>query len=202
MSPRTLILASKSPRRGQILLEHGFPHESIDPGIDDGELSYSGVPATDWVVSLAHLKARAGVEALGGREDVVVLGGDTVVVTNGRVVGQPRDGGHARDIIRALRRGSHEVISGAAIVTAGGRVLVSDRATVHVGVVPDGEVDRYIASGGWRGKAGAYNLAERIAAGWDIRCDGDPNAVMGLPMRVLAEPLRAALVAPARGAAS
>jgi septum formation protein len=54
------------------------------------------------------------------------------------------------------------------------------------GDVDDDAIDEYVASGQWRGKAGGYNLEERLEAGWPIECEGDPTTVMGLPMRRLA----------------
>jgi septum formation protein len=62
---------------------------------------------------------------------------------------------------------------------------------VTVGPIPETEITAYLDSGQWRGKAGAYNLAERLQAGWPISVEGDPGTVMGLPMVRLAERLRA-----------
>jgi len=54
-----------------------------------------------------------------------------------------------------------------------------------VGAIDDGRIEAYVWGGDWRGKAGAYNLSERVEAGWPITCEGDPATVMGLPMRRL-----------------
>ena len=62
-----------------------------------------------------------------------------------------------------------------------------DQATVTWGDIDMSEVDQYIDSEQWRGKAGGYNLQDRIDAGWPITCAGDPATVMGLPMRRLHE---------------
>lgn len=64
-------------------------------------------------------------------------------------------------------------------------ILFTDTARVRVGRIPIAEIESYVASGQWRGKAGAYNLAERLAAGWPIEYEGDPATIMGLPMRRL-----------------
>jgi septum formation protein len=68
--------------------------------------------------------------------------------------------------------------------------MFTDRATVRLGRIAPPEIDGYVASGQWRGKAGAYNLAERLEAGWPITYEGDPGTIMGLPMRRLAPLLR------------
>ncbi len=85
----------------------------------------------------------------------------------------------------------HEVVSGLALLCpkSGRRLLASDTARVWVGALSAPQIDDYVASGMWQGKAGAYNLTERIAAGWPIRYEGDPATIMGLPMTVLADRL-------------
>lgn len=144
-----------------------------------------------WVAALAYLKAAAGLAHLGpsttGEPAPIVLGADTACVHDGRLVGTPRDAEEARAMIRELRGGRHDVVTGVAIIEpgTGRRLLFADTASVEVGDLSDAQIDEYIASGGWQGKAGAYNLSERLAAGWPIRYEGDPATVMGLPIRRL-----------------
>ena len=90
-------------------------------------------------------------------------------------------------MLAALRDETHETITGVCLISLadGRRWLLVDRATVRYGHVSDKEIDRYVRSGEWRGKAGAYNLQDRFSAGWPIECEGDPATVMGLPMRRL-----------------
>ncbi|MBY0262384.1 MAG: Maf family protein [Phycisphaerales bacterium] len=189
-------LASRSPRRRQILAEAGIEHDAAHPGLDDGELLPGRVPAARWAMALAFLKAssaaRARAEGGGGEHpSAVVLGADTVVVkrvdSGLRIIGQPQDLEHACEILRLLRSGEHEVITGVALLdaTTGRRSLFSDTATVRVGDLSDEAIAEYLAGGQWRGKAGGYNLSERLAAGWPISYEGDPTTVMGLPIRML-----------------
>jgi septum formation protein len=109
------------------------------------------------------------------------------------------------DIIRLLENGQHEVLTGVALVdpATGRRELFVDRARVRVGAIGGERIGEYIASGGWRGKAGGYNLAERIQEGWPIEYEGDPTTIMGLPMRILPARLeafaRGSALAPAAG---
>jgi len=80
------------------------------------------------------------------------------------------------------------VLSGVAIIDEyGNRALMWDESVVSVGRVEKDVREAYIATGGWRGKAGAYNLSERIADGWPITFEGDPTTVMGLPMQKLGQ---------------
>ena len=186
LRPDQLVLASRSPRRRLLLREAGIDARVIDPKLDDGLIAAStSVAPEEWVAALAYLKARAGAEQL--PPGSLVLGADTVVVKDSRIIGQPRDESHAREIIRALRNTDHEVVTGVAIISADQRLIFSDSAHVIVGDIPDASIESYLASAQWRGKAGAYNLAERQQAGWPIEVTGDPTTVMGLPMQRLRE---------------
>ena len=187
---RRVVLASSSPRRRQLLDEHGIVHEAISPPIDDGDLIPGDANPTGWVVALAHLKACSVAGAI--ETDALVLGCDTVVVRDNEIMGKPRDRAHAARILDRLKGGEHIVITGVAIIdtASGERRHLVDSATVTVGELDPQAVEAYLESGAWRGKAGAYNLMERINAGWPIEYAGDPTTVMGLPMRRLAPLLR------------
>ena len=192
---RPLILASRSPRRLDLLTVHGFAPAPLPADLDDGDLCPDGAAPDAWVASLAYLKARRVHDA--APPDAVVLGADTVVVKDGDIIGQPRDEAHARRTIERLRNGSHTVMTGVALLQGDAQRLVFvDRAVVTVGDIADTEIASYLASGQWRGKAGAYNLADRRDAGWPLSCKGDPATVMGLPIRVLTPVLRAVLSSP------
>lgn len=185
-----LLLASQSPRRRALLLEHGLEHRAEHPGIDDGQLVKGDISPAGWVAALAYLKAAAAAERISPGEDWTVIGADTVCDKGGEIIGQPTDAADAERIIRRLENGSHEVLTGVALVRTGPggaqeRELFVDRARVRVGIIGEDAIRGYIDSGDWRGKAGAYNLRERIEAGWPIEYDGDPTTVMGLPMRAL-----------------
>lgn len=186
-----LLLASRSPRRRELLTLHNIDHEAEHPGFDDTHLQPGDTTPRAWVTSLANLKALAGLEQLAAQGRVkafdYVLGADTTCVRDGTVLGTPHDVPDARRIITTLRDGDHEVITGVALICTATRkrTLFADRATVTVGKIPDDHIDDYIASGKWHGKAGAYNLDERIAAGWPITYAGDPTTITGLPMDML-----------------
>lgn len=188
-----------------MLTQHGIPHEACDPGLDDGKLSPGpNVLPEEWVAALAYLKAVSAIERYGDlwnsgpRENGrtipdVVIGADTIVVHDGAIIGQPRDADDARRIIQRLADCEHTVLTGVALVrpSTRAREIFHDTATVRVGSIAAPKIDQYIASGLWRGKAGAYNLAERLQAGWDITFDGDPTTIMGLPMAMLTRRLGA-----------
>ena len=184
-------LASRSPRRQKMLAEAGVAPIVRPAGFDDGDLHRGRVSEAQWVMALAYSKTRWVHEALvnEGVSTGTVLGADTVCVNDGEIFGQPTDEADARRMILAMRDNAHVTMTGVCgIPLTGGcdaRWMFVDRSIVVYGHVADAEVDAYVASGAWRGKAGAYNLSERIEAGWPITCEGDPTTVMGLPMRRL-----------------
>jgi len=179
-----LILASTSPRRRQLLTEHGYAHEATKPPVDDGQLGRGRVSAAGWVASLAWLKARAVWDGLSTttRAGAIVLAADTIVHKNGEILGQPTDHDDARRIVSTLVEGEHLVLTGVCLIGEGERTWFVDRSAVRVGTVTPRQIESYLDTNGWRGKAGGYNLHERIADGWPIEYQGDDTSIMGLPM--------------------
>ena len=185
-----VFLASSSPRRRLLLEQAQVPFAWASPGIDDATLVRGEVSPAQWVASLAFLKASAGLVTLPVQSPVVqwlVLGADTLVARDGLLLGQPRDAEDARQILRVLGDGPHEVLTGVAILdpVRGRREIFVDRAISNLGKLSEDMIESYIASGQWQGKAGAYNLDERLAAGWPIEFSGDPATIVGLPMQRL-----------------
>lgn len=212
---RRLLLASRSPRRRQLLDEHGFAHGVVSSGLDDSGLRPGRVTPEQWVLALAHLKARAGLSSLLERRgndepdtrsagtrrhaEPVLLAADTVVVKGDELIGQPNDADDALRIVSTLSNGEHCVLTGVAIAASGGVRWLLDSATVGVGDIGRERIEAYVETGDWRGKAGGYNLVERLDDGWPIRFVGDATSIMGLPMKRLRPVLDALL---SEGAAS
>ncbi len=191
----TLYLASGSPRRRELLAGAGIAHEVLPARLDDGLLAPGDVRAREWVVALAWFKGVQVALVLRERavDSAVVLAGDTLVSVeddNGveTILGQPRDAEEAVRMIRLMRDREHAVHTGIALVDPATfrRDLFVDSASVRVGHIPDEAIDAYVATGQWRGKAGAYNLNERLGAGWPIEVSGDPGTVIGLPVGLVA----------------
>lgn len=181
-----------------MLREAGIEHEAHDPGVDDGTLDPGGASAAAWVTALAYLKARATMDRIGPGS--IVLAGDTVCVLDGRIFGQPADDADARGMIRAFAGRDHDVLTGVCLLRGSerDRAMFHDAARVRLGMLSDDVIAAYVASGDWRGKAGGYNLEERAAAGWPLTVDGDPDTVVGLPVRRVLALLREAGCGPVR----
>lgn len=188
-----LHLASRSPRRTKLLSEHGLEHDAEHPGVDDAELVRGGVGPVAWVAALAYFKAAAAIHNMkvrggaGGGRDRLVVGADTICVQDGELFGQPKDGADAERMLRRFENAEHDVLTGVALVhtETGVRDLFVSDAKVRVGRIGDERIGEYVKSGEWRGKAGAYNLHERLEAGWPIEFTGDPTTIVGLPMKAL-----------------
>lgn len=177
-----------------MLLQAGYDVQAIDSGVDDSALAKPADRPIDlWAAELAGWKAEAAMRRIPPAElrsnRYLLLAADTIVDVDSQAIGTPATGCQAAEMIRRLCNRRHDVVTAAVIKDPDKGVdrVIVDRATVSVGHIPDAEVDRYIQSGSWSGKAGAYNLSERVDAGWPITWVGDPGTVMGLPIRLLKE---------------
>lgn len=192
-----LYLASTSPRRRDLLHAAGLRFELCEPGPeyapgDAGEHeSEAGDPA-------AHAVMRARRKGLGARPpstEVPVLAVDTVVDLDGVELGKPRDAAAAERMLRGLMGRTHRVHTAHSLsLPAEGwhRELLTS-ATVRCGQAPDGELQRYLDSGQWRGKAGSYGLQDP-AQDFFALLDGAFDTVVGLHV-----PAVRALLAALRG---
>ncbi len=176
-----LVLASASPRRRQFLAQMGYEFEVIPPSVDE-EIDTS-LPAERQAELLAERKAEA-VAATVGR--ALVLGADTLVACEGRVIGKAADEGEAREILKLLTTHRHAVITGICVLdtATGHRQVAHDTTWVQMRRMTAEELDAYIAGCGWRDKAGAYALQE----GGDRfveRMEGSESNVVGLPVELV-----------------
>ncbi len=142
----------------------------------------------------ARLKAASVAESEHATPDTVVLAADTVVRGgNDELLGTPANAAEATEILRRLVDSVHAVITAVAFATAADGVFETffDQAEVRVGRVTPEQIAAYTASNRWIGKAGAYNLFDRVSDGWPITVNGDSTTVVGLPMVALRPKLRA-----------
>ena len=181
---RSVLLGSASPRRRILLEQAGWGVEQISPGIDDGLIRLETDSPPHIVESLAWFKAaQIGPPS---HPHVASVAADTVCVVDGEVLGKPRDREHAAQMITSMVRRRHQTITGVCVRDrSGGRLFFSDIASVEIGDLSADVLDRYLDSGDWTGKAGGYNLIDRVEDGWPLVCVDDPTTVMGLPIRRL-----------------
>lgn len=177
-----LILASGSPRRKELLTAAGWEFEAITAGVDES-LKPGEDPAT-YVQRLALSKAKAVATKLGYG---LVLGADTTVVVDDRILGQPVDDADAKRMLQLLNGKWHEVLTGVALVRVAGTSRVEyERTRVRFAEMSDREIDWYVSTGEANGKAGAYGI--QGAAGLFIEeIEGDYFNIVGLPIRLVYE---------------
>lgn len=187
MPPPTLILASASPRRQQLLRELGYTFEVHPPDIDED--AFPDMPPTDLARHLALAKA----EAVASRfPDAVVLGADTVVAFGDQVLGKPKDAEDARRMLALLSGTTQIVITGIAAMHATAPFSRSTRilSSVRMRVLTPRQIDDYIQTGHWRGKAGAYGIQDPDP--FVIRIAGSHSNIVGLPLAATRQMLTAA----------
>ncbi len=188
-----LFLASTSPRRRELLTQAGIRFALCEPGPEyaDGGTDHShgetGEPA-------ALAMARARRKALGAKADdprIPVLGVDTVVDLDGEELGKPRDRSEAERMQRRLAGRQHRVHTAHVLVSPAGRCAAELATAVVVCRVPgEAELQRYLDTGDWRGKAGAYGIQDSGQAFLSL-AEGSFDTVVGLHLdavrRLLAE---------------
>ena len=175
----SLLLASTSPQRRAILEELGLPFEVVAPRYE--ERDDDGLAPAELVRAHAAGKARSAVGEAAGR---VVLGVDTAVVVDGRVLGKPTDGREAGEMLALLSGRAHEVVSGLCLLGAGWEAVEHEETRVEFRRLSQEEIDAYVATGEWHGRAGGYAIQSRGAALVE-RVEGDYLNVVGLPAALL-----------------
>lgn len=172
-----LYLASGSPRRRELLTQIGVPFSVVSAPVDETPLPGEGVSA--YAVRLARAKAQAGFAQLSGPG--VVLGADTVVSSQARILGKPRDRAHALEMLGELSDDRHQVITAVAI-TDGQRCLgVCVSTDVHFRAISQAEALRYWETGEPLDKAGGYAI-QGLGAVFVRELVGSYSAVVGLPL--------------------
>ena len=174
-----LYLASQSPRRRQLLEQIGVRYGTVQ--VDVPEVRAPGEPPQDYVSRVAREKAGAGLLALSGVKDAIVLGADTEVVLDDDVFGKPQDAAHASAMLQRLSGCTHRVISAVWCLTAGREDHVVNCSDVTFAPLSADDIAHYVASGEPMGRAGAYAIQGRAAA-FIRELRGSYSGVMGLPL--------------------
>lgn len=174
-----LILASASPRRLDLLAQVGIAPDDVRPS-DVDEVPLAGELPRPMAERLAREKARA---VAAGFPDDFVLAADTVVACGRRVLPKPADEAAARACLRLLSGRRHRVICGVALACPDGGLREKTVETaVRFKRLHEAEIDAYLASGEWQGKAGGYAI-QGLAALFVTGLNGSYSNVVGLPLR-------------------
>ncbi len=180
-----IVLASKSPRRQELLGRLGLDFTVMTEDID--ETMDPALPLEREILRVSIAKARAVQDRT--KPDDLIISADTVVCVDGRRLGKPADAEDAKRMLRMLSGRAHTVVSGLCVLRGGRCETEAVSTQIHFRPLSAREIDAYVASGEPMDKAGAYGI-QGLAAIFVDKLDGDYYNVMGLPLCALAELLK------------
>ena len=183
-----IILASKSPRRKELLENIGIKPLII---VSDADENIDESNPEELVKKLSHIKAQAVYDkikvdkTIGLHEDDYILGADTIVYANGKVLGKPKDKDDARAMIKTLSGSVHSVYTGFTLIDSEGNTVSKAVETkVYVYDMSDSEIEDYISTDEPYDKAGAYGI-QGLFGKYVEKIEGDYNNVVGLPVSAI-----------------
>lgn len=186
---KKIILASASPRREELMRQIGLDF-SIQ--VAKGEEITTKTKPDEIVQELSYQKAKEVFEA--GNKDKVVVGADTMVAAEGKILGKPQNAENCKEMLKLIQNRVHQVYTGVTIMWTSedgntkSSTFVSE-TKVYLTSISDGEIDKYMETGEPFDKAGGYGI-QGIFAKFVDRIEGDYNNVVGLPISRLYQELR------------
>ena len=175
-----LVLASRSPRRAELLSSVGIKFQIRIADVDESVIP--GEAPLEYVKRLAREKA----VAVPASPDEIILGADTTVVVDGQILGKPEDAADASRMLRALSGREHQVITGVCVRRGDDVQAGAVTTTVWFRTMSEAEIAGYVASGEPMDKAGAYGI-QGLAAQFIPRIDGSYANVVGLPVHLVCD---------------
>jgi len=191
---RRLVLASASPRRQELLREAGYEFSVFPANIDED--SYLTLMPIELARHLSFEKAKAVASRF---PHDVILAADTVVAFGDRALSKPEDADDARKMLTLLSGTTHIVITGVTIMQKESEVQQTRAvmSAVRMRALTPAEIDAYIASGQWEGKAGGYGIQDQDP--FVTKMSGSHTNIVGLPMELVEKMLAELNIVPARG---
>lgn len=176
------VLASKSPRRKELLNKIGINAQVIPSNVDED--AYKGLEAEKMVMQLSFVKAADVARSF--RKNTFVIGADTCVCLEGKIFGKPESKDDAKRMLEELSGKTHQVYTGYCVIDCGNGKSVSRCAVTNVTFkeLTESEIEAYVETGEPLDKAGAYGIQEKGAV-FVEKIDGDYSNVVGLPLSPL-----------------
>ncbi len=174
------ILASNSPRRKEILTNSGYQFVVMPSSFNEEIFSFNPV---ETAVGFAFGKATDVFNLLKDNSDVVVLGVDTVVYSDNKILGKSKTDEQAFNMLKSLSGRTHSVISGFTLITSGRTIKGYDKTLVTFNELTDDIIWKYVKSGLYKGKAGSYGIQDDFPLVKSY--NGSLNNVIGLPTEVI-----------------
>lgn len=186
MKFRRIVLASGSPRRSELLAQVGMKFDIVVSNIE--EVITKTLP-DEVVCELSVQKAKAVYDSIEDKENLLVIGADTVVSADNNILGKPKDAEDAFNMIKMLQGSEHSVFTGVTLIIDGECHTFAEETKVRVYPMTDKEIRSYAESKEPLDKAGAYGIQGLFAA-YVKGIDGDYNNVVGLPVGKICDYLR------------
>ena len=170
-----------------MLAEAGYSFRVVPPSDDAEDTGAAGESAAELVARLARQKA---ADVAGRLTTGLIVACDTVVECAGQILGKPRDAAHAREMLSLLSGRKQDVYSGLCLwpLPGGTPKVEIERTLLRMRRLSAAEIDDYLASGLWQGKAGGFGYQDRL--GWLEIIEGSESNIVGLPLERLAKMLR------------
>ncbi len=183
---KTIILASSSPRRKEILEKTGLPF-IIDPSNSDEDMTQNLEPK-DLAKALSLAKAK---DVAKRHKNAIVIGADSIITLNGKVLGKPHTEERAIEMLTELSGSIHSAITGYTIIDTDSGKIVSDavETKIYFRKLTQDEIKNYVATGKPLDKAGAYAIQGKGAL-FVEKIEGDYYNIMGLPLSAVVEKLK------------
>lgn len=190
MQKKKMILASASPRRRELMEQAGYAFEIQ---VSHKEEEYESTAPDEIVKELALLKAK-DIAEYNEKQELVIIGADTVVAYKGRILGKPNSEDQAFEMIKSFQGDRHQVYTGVAIISYdvhGNESIVNHavKTDVYVNPMTDEEIWKYIRSDNVMDKAGSYGIQSGFAVHIE-KIEGDYFNVVGLPISYVYEELK------------
>jgi len=184
----SIVLASASPRRKELLTQAGYKFTVVEPSIDESAFGLEDTEPCEYAKQLALAKAKSVAV---NYPDCLIIGADTIVDFNGHIIGKPADEKDAERITRELTSSPHKVITALAIVrlTDAVELVESNTTTIYPKKMTDEQIAEHIKGKSWQDKAGAYAIQEN-GDEFVEKIQGSLTNVMGLPMELLEQMLK------------
>lgn len=173
-----IILASASPRRKELLEQVGIQFKVVKSSVEE---VITETEPDKVVMELSGQKAEDVAAGLNDRKDRIVIGADTIVFCQGKILGKPKDESDAFAMLEGLAGKSHSVFTGVTILIGDRMISFAEETKVNVKDMTHEEIRRYIATKEPMDKAGSYGIQGRFAA-FVSGIEGDYNNVVGLPV--------------------
>jgi len=175
-----IYLASQSPRRSELLQQMGVDFAVLKADVDESVMA--GETPQHYVVRVAELKAKAGLDNMPESDKRPVLAADTAVVIDGQIFGKPTDQQHAQNMLQRLSGRTHQVLSAVALTDGSFSHSVVTVNDVRFTELSDAQIAWYLSTGEGVDKAGAYAV-QGLAALFIEQISGSYSGIMGLPIR-------------------